>query len=143
MTNRVHVLAACALTGLAACNDPTRPADPRPRLRPPLGAVEQQFTVRNLGTLGGDFSGANGSMSRAMWSASRRFPQGRTEHFSGAQGRACATSARWAERAAGPAASTTGARSSAPARFTPARTARAFLWSKAGGMRSLGTLGGE
>ena len=58
MTNRMAVvLGACALTGLAACNDPTRPADP-PATSPAaaVAAVEQQFTVRNLGTLGGDFS---------------------------------------------------------------------------------------
>ena len=55
MTNRMAVvLGAWALTGLAACDDPTRPTDPPATSpAPAVAAVEQQFTVRNLGTLGG------------------------------------------------------------------------------------------
>ncbi len=62
MTNRMAVvLGACALTGLAACNDPTRPPDPPAASpAPAVAAVEQQFILRNLGTLGGDLSLGNG-----------------------------------------------------------------------------------
>ena len=46
-------LGAWILTGLAACDDPTRPAEPS--LTPPAAAaVAQRFTIQNLGTLGGD-----------------------------------------------------------------------------------------
>src|SRR3954451_8963469 len=55
MTNRMVVLlGACALTGLAACNDPTQPAEQSVSL-PALtaAAAAQEFTIRKLGTLGG------------------------------------------------------------------------------------------
>ncbi len=55
------MLCATALFGLTACDDATRPTEPS--AAPPIpttAAVEQLFTVRSLGTLGGSFSGANG-----------------------------------------------------------------------------------
>ena len=48
------VFGAWVLTGRAACDDPTQPAEPT--VAPPgatVATVEQQLTVRNLGTLGG------------------------------------------------------------------------------------------
>lgn len=52
---------APALTGLAACDDPTRPAEPSVT-RPPAAvtSAEERFRVRNLSTLGGPFSFAFG-----------------------------------------------------------------------------------
>lgn len=62
MTNRMAVmLGAWALADLAACDDPTRPADaPATSPAPAVAAVEPQFTVRNLGTLGDNESNALG-----------------------------------------------------------------------------------
>ena len=54
------VLGVWLLASLAACDDSTQPAEPSST--PPAAAavaVEQQFTVRDLGTLGGTISHAN------------------------------------------------------------------------------------
>ena len=141
MTNPMAVvLAASGLTGLAACDDPTRPADPS--VTPPAAAaaaVEQQFTVRNLGTLGGTFSFAIGINERAeVVGVCQTSRPGNIRAFLWRAGRACEASARWAGRTAGPSASTTAARSSASARSARSEY-RAFLWSEARGMRGLGT----
>ena len=49
------------LASLAACDDSTQPAEPSspPPAAAVAVAVEQQFTVRDLGTLGGTLSHAN------------------------------------------------------------------------------------
>ena len=55
------VLSAWLLASLAACNDSTQPSEPS--VTPPaaaVAAVAQQFTVRDLGTLGGVNSQASG-----------------------------------------------------------------------------------
>jgi hypothetical protein len=50
MTKRMVVmLGASILTGMAACNDPTRPADPPATSpAPAVAAVEQQFSIRTV-----------------------------------------------------------------------------------------------
>ena len=47
------------LASLAACDDSTQPAEPSSTPPAAAVAVEQQFTVRDLGTLGGTLSHAN------------------------------------------------------------------------------------
>lgn len=63
------VLGACVLTGLAACDHPTRPLEPA-ITAPAAGvtALQQEFTFRDLRTLGGTRSDAP-SMSSVRSSA--------------------------------------------------------------------------
>ena len=127
MRNRMAVtLAAGALAGLAACNDPTRPADPPAASPAPAvdcrGAAvhhpKSRHARRRLKP------GQRNQSARRRRRRPRSSHQERIERFCGVPGRACEASAPWADRAAGPAASTTVVRSSARARFNPARAGR-------------------
>ena len=138
------VFGALALTGLAACNEPTRPADPAVTLPAAAAAVEQQFTIRNLGTLGGTFSNGIGINERTEVSGFSDLPSGEVRAFLWRPGQGM--------RSLG---TLGGANSfgvllndrSEVVGFSEIRPGsdviRAFLWSQARGMRGLGTLGGE
>ena len=77
--NRI-VLSVCILAGLAACDASTRPDETSILPHgPALGLVDGQFTVRNLGTLGGAFSGANAINELGKSPGSPLFPQGTCE----------------------------------------------------------------
>ena len=133
-----------ALTGLGACNEPTRPADPS--VTPPATAVaaEQQFTVRNLGTLGGPFSEGSGINEQGEVVGWANLPSGNARAFLWRPGRGM--------RSLG---SLGGASSNANGINDRSEVVgeslirqgssifRAFLWSRDRGMRGLGTLGGE
>ena len=75
-------ICAWALTSLAACNDPTQPADaPATSPAPAVAAVQQQFTLRNLGTLGGGSSLGNGINERGEVVGVAELPSGTERAF--------------------------------------------------------------
>jgi hypothetical protein len=76
------IFGAWLLASLAACNDPTQPAEPS--IPPPAAAVvavEQQFTVRNLGTLGGGLSHGNSINEQAEVAGVSQLPSGERRAF--------------------------------------------------------------
>ena len=146
MTNRKAslVVGLGVLTVLAACEDPTRPAEPTVTSpAPEVAALHQQFTVRDLGTFGGDEAGAlginelgevvgwaqqaSGNLRAFIW----RKGQGKRNlgTLGGVESRARAINDR--SEVAGVSHIQRGS-----------DVVRAFLWTEAGGMRDLGTLGG-
>jgi len=139
------VLGAWVLIGLAACDDPTQPAAPSAGPVAEGAAVEHQFRVRNLGTLGGFSSHALGINEQGevvgfadippthvavafLWRA------GQGMRSLGTLGGESSTAFAINDR--GEVVGTSDVRPGSP-------VTRAFLWSEARGMRGLGTLGGR
>jgi probable HAF family extracellular repeat protein len=73
------VLGTWALAALAACDDPTHPAEQS--VTPSVTVVQPQFTVQDLGTLGGDFGGALGINSRGVVVGQSTIPSGDIHAF--------------------------------------------------------------
>jgi probable HAF family extracellular repeat protein len=139
------VLGACALTGLIACDLSTRPEEsPVNQPGPSFGIVAQGFTVKNLGTLGGAFSGANainelgevagfaalasGEARAMLWR--RGIGMRSLGTLGGADSRARDINDR---------SEVVGHSETRPG----SDVNRAFLWSESGGMRGIGSLGGR
>lgn len=130
---------------LAACGDPTRPGEPP--LTPPntaVGAVTQQFTVRNLGTLGGAFSGANAINELGQVAGFSQLPSGETHAMLWRPGqgmRSLGTLGGANSRARGinDRGEVVGHSDVRPG----SEVNRAFLWTEAAGIRGLGSLGGK
>ena len=143
--NETHMFGALALTGLAACNEPTRPTDPSVTpTTATAAAVEQRFTVRSLGTLGGTSSTAIGINERGEVVGGASLLSGARHAF------------LWRARQGMRSLGTLGGANSVAADindrtevvgFSEVRPGsdvfRAFLWTEARGMRGLGTLGGK
>jgi probable HAF family extracellular repeat protein len=143
MINRTALaLGAGVLAGLAACGDSARLTEPSLTSQQATGAVEHQFTVRNLGTLGGNESFALGINERAEVVGSSLLASGKVRAFlwRAGQGMRNLGSLDGDEsRARG-----INDRSEVVGFSRIANgSARAFLWIQGQGMRSLGTLGGE
>ena len=134
------VLGACALTALAACGDPTKPAEPSPT-RPTAAAVAQRFTIQDLGTLGGTFSQGNAINEAGEVAGVADLPSGevRAMLWRAGQGMQSLGTLGGDSRARGinDRSEVTGVSETAEG------TENAFLWTESTGMRSLGTLGGD
>ena len=144
MTNRKAslVVGLGVLTVLAACEDPTRPAEPTVTSpAPEVAALHQQFTVRDLGTFGGDEAGALGINELGEVVGFAQLPSGNLRAFiwrgQGLRSLGTLGGAESRARAINDRSEVTGA--SHIQRGSD--VARAFLWTRAGGMRDLGTLG--
>ena len=75
-------LGLCLAAALAACDDATRTSEPSaapPAV--PVAAALQQFTVRNLGTLGGSQSSAAGINEAGEVVGNSEVPSGKTRAF--------------------------------------------------------------
>jgi probable HAF family extracellular repeat protein len=137
------VLGVCVLTGLAACDPPTRPLESA--ITAPVAgvtALQQEFTVRDLGTLGGTFSDAEGinELGEVVGVSMTDVGTDRAFLWRPGQGmRSLGTLGGLGSRAQdiNDVTEVVGASQNRSGRT------RAFLWSDAGGMRGLGTLGGS
>jgi len=111
------------LASLAACDDSTQPAEPSstPPTAAAAVAVAQQFTVRDLGTLGGTISHANSINEQGEVAGVAQNAAGQPRAFLWRADRVCGAWARWEDLRAGLAASTTEPRWWASARSIPAR----------------------
>jgi probable HAF family extracellular repeat protein len=139
------VLGAVVLTGLAACDDPTRPAEPS--ITPPtaaVAAVERQFTIRDLGTLGGTGSDGEGINEQGEVVGSADLLSGERRAFLWRRGQGMRSLGtlggdRSFAEDINDRSEVVGLSGIRPG----SNVVRAFLWSQARGMRGLGTLGGE
>jgi probable HAF family extracellular repeat protein len=141
--NRI-VLSVCILAGLAACDASTRPDETSILPHgPALGLVDGQFTVRNLGTLGGAFSGANAINELGEVAGFSALPSGhvRAIIWRRGQGMRSLGTLGGDSRARGinDRSEVVGHSKTRP----ESDVTRAFLWTAAGGMRGIGTLGGR
>ena len=137
------VLGAWVVTSLAACEEPTQPAAPTIASAAAV-AAEELFTVKDLGTLGGTFSVAEGineqnevvgfsDLSIADYQAFLWRP-GHGMRSLGTLGGHISFAQSINDRS-----EVVGGSEIRPG----SSVTRAFLWSEAGGMRGLGTLGGR
>jgi probable HAF family extracellular repeat protein len=133
------------LTGLTACENPTTPdASPSAATSGALEAVAQQFTVRSLGTLGGEFSGANSINELGQVAGFSQLPSGETHAMLWRPGQGMRSlgtlgGANSRARTINDRGEVVGHSEVRPG----SDVNRAFLWTEAGGIRGLGSLGGR
>jgi probable HAF family extracellular repeat protein len=145
MTNRMaSAVVGLGVTILAACDDPTRPAEPADTSSPApeVAALHRQYTIRDLGTFGGGEAGALGinELGEVVGFAQLRSGGLRAFLWRGGQAKRNLGTLGGVEsraRAINDRSEVTGES------LSPSDVPRAFLWTEAGGMRDLGTLGGE
>jgi probable HAF family extracellular repeat protein len=138
------VLWTLTLMGVTACDEPTRPAETV--VAPPAAATAaaRQFTVRNLGTLGGTLSEGRGINEQGEVVGFATLPSGNARAFlwragQGMRGLGTLGGASSEANGINDRSEVVGESLIRPG----SAVFRAFLWSQDRGMRGLGTLGGE
>jgi probable HAF family extracellular repeat protein len=130
------------LTVLAACDDPTQPAEPRVTPRAPeVAALHRQYNIRDLGTFGGDEAGALGINELGEVVGFAQLPSGSVRAFlwrpgQGRQSLGTLGGANSRARAINDRGEVTGI-----SEIRGSDVPHGFLWTKDGGMRDLGSLG--
>lgn len=143
---RPSLLGAVAILSIAACDDPTRPAEPTSAFTPTVvaSAAAARLQPRSLGTLGGTFSQGLGINGRSEVAGIADLPSGELRGFVWRSGAGMQTIGTLG--GANSVANGLNDRSEivGESELRPGSDAsRAFIWSETGGMNSLGTLGGR
>ena len=136
------VLGAWVVTSLAACEEPTQPAAPTIASAAAV-AAEELFTVKDLGTLGGTFSVAEGINEQNEVVGFSDLSTGDYQAFLWRPGHGMRSLGTLGGHNSFAQSINDRSEVVGGSERPGSSVTRAFLWSEAGGVRGLGTLGGR
>ena len=136
------VLGVWVVTSLAACEEPTQPAAPTIASAAAV-AAEELFTVKDLGTLGGTFSVAEGINEQNEVVGFSDLSTGDYQAFLWRPGHGMRSLGTLGGHNSFAQSINDRSEVVGGSERPGSSVTRAFLWSEAGGVRGLGTLGGR